>query len=236
MIAKGGILLHFNPVIVLASALYVTKSVDADNVAQIFGIYAVVSVVTEFVGTGEFFRSEWQTCRPGQASLERFLRLEELPIVGRNDAHQQGPAFELVNLTVASQDGEIILQDMNLEIKRNRISMVFGQAGCGKTTLLRALLGEVKPTTGSLVDASGSVAYCAQSVWIPALPIRQVIVGDHEYVEHIYRAVLIASCLDAEVMNWPNGDMTWVGQPGFVCTASLKQRLVSDTLHILFDT
>ena len=45
---------------------------------------------------------------------------------------------------------KVILDNLNLEIKRNSITTILGFSGAGKSTLMKILLGLVKPTRGSI--------------------------------------------------------------------------------------
>src|SRR5689334_9084498 len=58
------------------------------------------------------------------------------------------PLVSIHNLSV-SLGGNSILRDLNVELDRQRITAVIGLNGCGKTTLLRALLKEI-PYTGKV--------------------------------------------------------------------------------------
>lgn len=46
--------------------------------------------------------------------------------------------------------GKTVLEGINLHIKDNEFVTVVGASGCGKTTFLRLLLGEERPTKGSI--------------------------------------------------------------------------------------
>ncbi len=48
-------------------------------------------------------------------------------------------------------DGETIIEDFNLEIKRGEFVTLLGPSGCGKTTILRMLGGLDKPTSGQIL-------------------------------------------------------------------------------------
>lgn len=53
----------------------------------------------------------------------------------------------LKNISV-KREGLTLLEDINLEIQPNELSVVFGPNGAGKTTLLRVICGLVQPTSG----------------------------------------------------------------------------------------
>lgn len=49
-----------------------------------------------------------------------------------------------------SYDGKVIINDINIAIRKNELCSVVGPSGCGKSTLLRLVLGQEKPTTGTI--------------------------------------------------------------------------------------
>jgi ABC-type Mn/Zn transport systems, ATPase component len=55
-----------------------------------------------------------------------------------------------------------ILEDINLEIKEGEYISVIGENGCGKTTLMRLLLGFLKPTAGSISMDKKYIGYVPQ--------------------------------------------------------------------------
>jgi spermidine/putrescine transport system ATP-binding protein len=57
--------------------------------------------------------------------------------------------IRLSGLTMAF-DGEVVLNNMNLEIKDQEFLTLLGPSGCGKTTTLRIIGGFVKPTSGDV--------------------------------------------------------------------------------------
>lgn len=60
---------------------------------------------------------------------------------------------ELINLVDISKsfDGEMVLDELNLNIHENEFLTLLGPSGCGKTTTLRILGGFVTPDTGRVV-------------------------------------------------------------------------------------
>jgi ATP-binding cassette subfamily F protein uup len=66
-------------------------------------------------------------------------------------------------LTV-SIGGQTIVRDLNLKIRREQTLCVMGPNGCGKTTLLRALLGEIPPDSGHVIHGENlQVGYFDQN-------------------------------------------------------------------------
>ncbi len=57
---------------------------------------------------------------------------------------------EIKNLSF-SYSGNVIYDDISLNIKRGQITAILGPSGTGKTTLLRLIGGQLKPTQGSII-------------------------------------------------------------------------------------
>ena len=65
-------------------------------------------------------------------------------------------AIEIVNLKKSFDGGkDFVLNGINLEIPKNRITMVIGFSGTGKSVLMKHILGLMKPTSG-VVKVLGS--------------------------------------------------------------------------------
>ena len=63
------------------------------------------------------------------------------------------------------------LRDINLRIARGSLVAVVGSVGAGKSSLVNALLANVRKTKGS-VTVSGTVAYCSQQAWMQNASVR----------------------------------------------------------------
>ncbi len=55
-----------------------------------------------------------------------------------------------------------LLKDINLEIKSGDYISIIGENGCGKTTLMKILLGFLKPTAGSIRMDKNAIGYVPQ--------------------------------------------------------------------------
>ena len=59
--------------------------------------------------------------------------------------------IELRHIGKVFDDGEVLIEDLNLKIKRGEFVTLLGPSGCGKTTILRMLGGFDKPTSGEIL-------------------------------------------------------------------------------------
>jgi len=66
------------------------------------------------------------------------------------------PLVKIANLSFA-YDRRPVLSGINLEIPRGKVVAIMGGSGCGKTTLLRLIGGQIKPQAGTLTVAGESV-------------------------------------------------------------------------------
>ena len=78
----------------------------------------------------------------------------------------ESPLVEIRGLTMAYGDF-VIQRDLDIAIPRGEIFVVMGASGCGKTTLLRHLVGLKSP-------ASGEVLYDGEDFWGADLERRQL--------------------------------------------------------------
>ncbi|GKT57152.1 ABC multudrug transporter [Colletotrichum tofieldiae] len=120
--------------------------------------------------------------------------------------------------------GEPILRGINLRIISATVTIVIGRVGCGKTTLLRGLLGEL-PTTGSVKTLRGAVAYCAQTTWLTTGTVKENIQGQSPLDEEWYERVVHACALAPDFAQLPNGDNMLVGSKGQSLSGGQKQRV-----------
>ena len=65
---------------------------------------------------------------------------------------QQSPAaqpiVEIRKLSFGYDRSRPVLRDINLQIPRGSVVGIMGQSGCGKTTLLRVIMGALRPSAG----------------------------------------------------------------------------------------
>ena len=68
----------------------------------------------------------------------------------RLEADDAQPIVEVNDLLVQFE-GQTILRDIGLSIPRGQTLALIGESGCGKTVLLKSLIGLVRPTHGEVI-------------------------------------------------------------------------------------
>ena len=158
--------------------------------------------------------------------LNKYLRGEELleATVGTTEADGSTVAAKIENGTFAWTAEQKTLTGINLEIPKGEFVTIIGTVGCGKSSLLAALLGNIKRVTGSS-NLFGRVAYVPQQAWIQNATLRDNIVFGFGYDEKRYNEVIRVCALQQDLDILPDGDMTEIGERGINLSGGQKQRV-----------
>uniref|UniRef100_A0AAQ6A569 ATP-binding cassette, sub-family C (CFTR/MRP), member 3 n=1 Tax=Amphiprion ocellaris TaxID=80972 RepID=A0AAQ6A569_AMPOC len=117
-----------------------------------------------------------------------------------------------------------VLHNINVMVPQGSLLAVVGHVGCGKSSLISALLGEMEKVEGD-VSIRGSVAYVPQQAWIQNATLRDNILFGRPYNEQKYRCVLDACALTPDLQVLPGGDMTEIGEKGINLSGGQRQRV-----------
>jgi len=64
------------------------------------------------------------------------------------------------------------LKNINFEAKIASFTVIVGEIGSGKSSLLLSILNEMKASKNSLIKINGKIAYCAQKPWIMSATVQ----------------------------------------------------------------
>jgi ABC-type uncharacterized transport system fused permease/ATPase subunit len=115
---------------------------------------------------------------------------------------------------------------ISFDAGRGSLTTILGPVGCGKSTFLKALLGEFKLESGHISVSTSYVGYCAQSPWLPNERLRDAILGANEFDEDWYNQVIEVCQLETDFTQMPNKDLTIMGSRGIVLSGGQKHRVV----------
>ncbi|KAH0495273.1 hypothetical protein TgHK011_008837 [Trichoderma gracile] len=116
------------------------------------------------------------------------------------------------------------LHDLNLQAGRNELIAVIGTVGSGKSSLLAALAGDMRKTSGEVIFGA-SRAFCPQYAWIQNTSLQNNIIFGKDMDQEWYKEVIRACALQADLDMLPNGDLTEIGERGITISGGQKQRL-----------
>ncbi|KAI1115856.1 P-loop containing nucleoside triphosphate hydrolase protein [Nemania sp. NC0429] len=126
--------------------------------------------------------------------------------------------------TLAEEREPFKLEDLNLAIGRKELIAVIGSVGSGKTSLLAALAGDMRRTSGEVI-LGASRAFCPQYAWIQNASVRQNILFGKDMDREWYKEVIKACALQPDLDMLPDGDATEIGERGITVSGGQKQRL-----------
>ncbi|KAF7515463.1 hypothetical protein G7054_g14560 [Neopestalotiopsis clavispora] len=158
---------------------------------------------------------------PGNTISLELRNLRAQPAV-----HYGSPLMVVANASFGWSTSEpAILKDISCTIRAQQLTFIIGNVGSGKSTLMKALLGEIRPAKGSIYTASRDVALASQEPWIQNLTLRENILGAAAFDKAWYDRVISACSLERDVLELPNQDATKTGSAGVSLSGGQKQRL-----------
>ncbi|KAJ6779521.1 hypothetical protein PWT90_07627 [Aphanocladium album] len=101
-----------------------------------------------------------------------------------------------------------ILRNASIIIRPGKVTMIDGTVGCGKTTLLNVMLGEMPLRNGTVTLSTRSIAFAGQKPWLLNTTIRLNIIGHKAYDEPLYTEIITICQLRVDFEQLPNGDET----------------------------
>ncbi|XP_062300093.1 ATP-binding cassette sub-family C member 9 isoform X1 [Scomber scombrus] len=133
------------------------------------------------------------------------------------------------------------LSDINIRIPTSQLTMIVGQVGCGKSSLLLAMLGEMQTIDGrvhwsELPDCERvydgnfsknrySVAYAAQKSWLLNATVEENITFGSPFNKQRYKTVIDTCSLQLDIDLLPFGDQTEIGERGINLSGGQRQRI-----------
>ncbi|KAJ6788322.1 hypothetical protein PWT90_10412 [Aphanocladium album] len=205
------------PVAIISTALYKSTTSDPWTVPEYFAIAAVTPLIAK----------SWRTLITSAtvylSKMEGFTRAQEFMQEPDSEHKDRGNQpirsdFKKRNLqllqTSFSAPDSTSFRYRDLRFEAGKVTMVIGPKGCGKSSLLKALLGEIPLVSGNIVAPSGPIAYSAETSFVQNQTIRDNIVGQSVFDPIWYQHVLHACTLQTEMERLPDADETMAGEGG----------------------
>lgn len=125
------------------------------------------------------------------------------------------------------EQDKVILQNINAKVPKSALTLVVGPVGSGKSTLCKALLGEIPFHQGqvTLRTRAPHIGFCDQTAFVLNGTIKENIIGFSPINEDRYAEVVDATALTFDFGTLPQGDETNVGSDGISLSGGQKQRI-----------
>ena len=117
-----------------------------------------------------------------------------------------------------------VLKSVSLSIKGGDLVFITGHVGCGKSSLLYAILKELPPSSGR-VSCNGGIAYVGQQPWVFSGTVRYNILFGQTFDSVRYNMVLESCDLLEDIQRFPDGDMTGIGEHGVMLSGGQRARV-----------
>ncbi|XP_077379727.1 ATP-binding cassette sub-family C member 10 isoform X2 [Festucalex cinctus] len=139
----------------------------------------------------------------------------------------QGPQGDVEAEDGAPSGPLLLLQNLNLTVRKGSLTVVVGKVGCGKSSLLAAITGELNRHSGVVYvsDRERGLGLVAQEPWIQHASVRDNILFGKSFDATFYRAVVEACALADDIAMLPAGDRTEVGENGVTLSGGQKARV-----------
>ncbi|XP_041833390.1 ATP-binding cassette sub-family C member 9 isoform X2 [Melanotaenia boesemani] len=227
-----------------------------------FAVKALVSVqkLGEFLQSDEIGDDSW---RNGDISVSMEARKKHLgmskafnrkqPMRYQMDNYEQPTrrqmrptetedvAVKVTNGSFTWGNNLLTLSDISIRIPTGQLTMIVGQVGCGKSSLLLAMLGEMQAidglvywskqpdcemvNEGNISKNRNSVAYATQKSWLLNATVEENITFGSPFNKQRYKAVIDACSLQPDIDLLPFGDQTEIGERGINLSGGQRQRI-----------
>ncbi|KAJ1332267.1 hypothetical protein BSLG_008573 [Batrachochytrium salamandrivorans] len=161
--------------------------------------------------------------------LEDFLHLDEVDELKVTDA----PAGSDLALEIVDSDfkwdgaeGDApSLRNISLAIKRGARVAIVGDVGSGKSSLIAALLGQIRQVRGPEIKLYNSTAYMSQEAWILNLTLRNNILFGKDMDMARYQEVIRVAGLQRDLTLLLAADQTEIAERGANLSGGQRQRV-----------
>ncbi|OQR67649.1 multidrug resistance-associated protein 1-like [Tropilaelaps mercedesae] len=117
------------------------------------------------------------------------------------------------------------ISKISLIVESGKLIAIVGRVGSGKSSLLNAILGEMKRLEGTVDVREVPIAYVPQQAWIQNETVRQNIIFTSGFDKAWYERVIKKCCMLPDLSMFPAGDKTEIGEKGVNLSGGQKQRI-----------
>lgn len=182
-------------------------------------------------------------------SLKANLDLEGNPRIELKEATLTWDSVDYDDENYERRPSPFHLHDIDVCFTPERLNLIIGPTGSGKSSLLLALLGEMTLVSGEIFfsqylandyscrphksNCTDCVAYCAQTPWLLNDTIRNNILFSHPFCRTRYKSVITACALKEDLDILRHRDNTEIGDKGITLSGGQNREFLLHVLCIL---
>ena len=166
-----------------------------------------------------FAKSE--TNRKGYSTTQSY---EHYSNTGNYQPQDNAVLLQNVICSWAGSWNKLTLKSLSLSVHQGDLIFIVGPVGCGKTSLLHAILQEIPLLTGK-ITRQGRITWAGQKPWILSGTIRDNILFGEAFDQERYQRTLEVCDLYKDLQRFPDGDVTRVGERGVVLSGGQRARV-----------
>lgn len=209
-------------------------------------IFQPILSVNEFI-------SQYKKTKISLERMNKILNTDEIESgIVRSDSLKNGD-IEFHNVSFEYDKGKEVLRHLNLKIQHNKINVIVGASGSGKSTIINLLFRMWKPTKGSItiggVDISDfdlqnyrdCISVVSQNSALFNGSIKENILLNKIVSDEKFEDICQTAGIAEFIHSLPNGVETIIGDKGICLSGGQRQRieiaraLAQDTSIIFFD-
>ena len=133
-------------------------------------------------------------------------------------------------LTAESKSGSqrsFVLENLNFKAERNKLTVIIGKIGSGKSSILNALMGEMRVSDPmrTSIHVNGTVSYQGQNPWLINGTIKDNVLLNKPYDEEKFNWALKYSALELDLKTWDLRELHEVGESGTSLSGGQRARI-----------
>ena len=225
---SAGIIASISPSVVLSIIACALVLGERLTLAEFIALWLISEPVISWL---IMFSQEMAALRIGSASATRLLDFtgdgkEEDASNNGMISPSEGIAVDFKNVSFAytEEEGKNVIDDLSLSIEKGKITVLSGESGCGKSTVMKLMLGLYAPDTGS-IDALQRKGYVPQDSYLLPVSVKENILCSLSFEEEKF----ISACKSAGILDFitglPDGYDTVLTESAANISGGQKQRI-----------
>lgn len=224
-------------VILVGGLKYMEGQINFGDMAAFIMYLTMLAFPVSAIG---WVASTIQRAAASQQRLNEFLLTNTTvptPVDGLKNTLEGDVQFENVSF-VYPHTGIVALKDFNLHIKKGEKVAIIGRTGSGKSTIAQLLLRFYDPSKGTvridgkeikqleLLHYRSQISYIPQEVFLFSDTIaNNIAFGTGNNTEEEIKAAAMSASVHRDILSFPQGYQTMVGERGVTLSGGQKQRI-----------